>query len=370
MKKIGLIVNPYAGIGGKAGLKGSDGEETVKLALELGAEPESSRKAAMALCKLKEVVPGVLVHTLPGPLGEVSCREAGIAYKLYGHDNAGGTTAADTVKGVRTLQAAGIEVLLFAGGDGTARDLSGILDNKVMPVGIPAGCKMYSGVYALTPAHAGILAGKCCLGMVDSMKDAEIMDIDEELFRQGVAEIRLYDYMKVPDDSSLLQNCKGAAAGSDAFARRGAAAYAVSLMQEDVLYIIGTGSTMEAVTEELGLSGTLLGVDLVYNRRIVGRDCSEKDILSVLRQYSRAEIFTSVIGKQGYVFGRGNQQISSEIIRRTGTENIRIIATENKLAGLKKLYADTGDPEINKKLCGWHRVIAGYRYEIMMKLES
>ena len=263
-------------------------------------------------------------------------------------------------------------MLLFSGGDGSASAILDAVGSDVLALGIPTGCKIHSGVYALNPRDAGILAAEVLQGKVKGSKEAEVMDIDEELFRQDIVQAKLYGYLKIPDNKTLVQFHKSGAKASDAEAMAGIAEYVADKMEKDTLYIMGTGSTIAAIMKELKLPKTLLGVDLVYNGKVVASDCNESTILENLNHYGKAKIVVTVIGGQGYIFGRGNQQISAEVIRRVGKDNIIVVATKNKLSGLagNELYVDTGDEEINKLLSGWKRVIAGYGYEVLRKISD
>ncbi|RLI03408.1 ATP-NAD kinase, partial [Candidatus Bathyarchaeota archaeon] len=93
MKRVGLIVNPYAGIGGRVGLKGSDGEEIRKKALELGAVPMSPQRTVEALKELKGL--DFKLYTYPKEMGENEAREAGLEPIVIG-ELVNDTTAEDT----------------------------------------------------------------------------------------------------------------------------------------------------------------------------------------------------------------------------------------------------------------------------------
>jgi predicted polyphosphate/ATP-dependent NAD kinase len=238
-----------------------------------------------------------------------------------------------------------VELLLFAGGDGTARNILDAVGEKVTVLGIPAGCKIHSGVYALNPRDAGELAAKVAAGSVAATKEAEVMDIDEDLFRKNIVQARLYGYLRIPDDAQLTQCSKSAGNAGEAEEVDAIAEYVAESMEPDVLYIVGTGSTTAAVMKELGLPFTLLGVDLVYNKKLVAADCTEQQILAALEKYSRVKLLVTVIGGQGYVFGRGNQQLSAAVLKKIGKDNIIIIAAKSKVMALpaRRLYVDTGD---------------------------
>jgi len=372
MKKIGFIVNPVAGIGGKVGLKGSDGADTLARALSLGAVPESGRKALAAMTSLKEYEKDIDLYTYPGEMGEDILKAAGLHYTVLGSISSGHTTAGDTIQAAKTLCAMHMDLIVFAGGDGTARNIMDAVGTEVTALGIPTGCKIHSGVYALNPRTAGLLIGEFAQGRIADTKEAEVMDIDEERFRSGIVEARLYGYLRIPNEGMLIQNQKSGSKISESESVELIADYLADTWQDDILYIVGTGSTTAAVMKKLGLPNTLLGVDLVYGGKVLASDCTEKQILDIMGEYDKVKIIVTVIGGQGYIFGRGNQQISAEVIRRAGRENIIIIASRDKILSLggKPLYVDTGDESVNSYLKGYMRVIVGYEDVIMAKVSD
>ena len=387
MKRIGLIVNPVAGIGGKVGLKGSDGEEICRRALSLGAVRESGQKALAAVRLLKEVEDRIEICTCPGEMGANICEAAGLKYRISAGVRsgvsdvdrkaecaegegtgrmAGGvhvhTTSEDTAAAAGIFLDEGVDLILFAGGDGTARDIMDAVGTEAVVLGILAGCKIHSGVYALNPRGAGELAVRYVKGAVRDTREAEVMDIDEAEFRKGRVQSRLYGYLRIPDEKQTVQRLKSGCAYRERDSIECLAEYITEMWEPRTLYIVGSGSTMAAVMKKKGLPNTLLGVDLVYEDRVIAKDCAEKDILRIMEQYEKRKILVTVIGGQGYISGRGNQQISAEVIRRTGRENIIVAASPDKMAGLvgRALYADTGDEEVNQYLAGYMRVITGY----------
>lgn len=365
MKKIGLVVNPIAGMGGKVGLKGSDGADTIKKARELGATQESPLKAKRALAVIAHKKDEFTLLTLPGELGEDEAKAVGITPEVLPLERK--ETAEDTLRGVQLLYDAGIDALLFAGGDGTARNVAEVLEEKIPVIGIPAGVKIHSAVYATSPENAG----KVLLHFLEEEDintiTADVMDIDEEAFREGRLSARLYGVMKVIEEPKLMQSSKSSSVGSDESALLGMAQYVVEEMEDDVVYIVGSGSTTRAVMDELGLEGTLLGQDVVVNKEVLVKDATEKQILEAI-DGKEAKIIISPIGGQGYLFGRGNQQISPAVIRQVGKKGIWVISTPEKLNGLgdKPLLADTGDAELDEELKGYFRVIIAYG-EMTMK---
>lgn len=366
MKKIGFIVNPIAGMGGKVGLKGSDGADTIEKAKALGAKPESPDKAKRALKMLKEQQGEFTLHTLPGTLGEDEAKALGYTPEVVSMELSG--TAEDTKQGAKALLEEGIDVLLFAGGDGTARNVAEVVEEKIPVVGIPAGVKIHSAVYATSPENAG----KVLLHFLESDDvktiTADVMDIDEDAFREGRLSARLYGVMKVIEEPRLMQSSKAGSQGSDEDALAGMAEYVVEDMEQDVVYIVGSGSTTRHIMEKMDLDGTLLGQDVVVNQALVVKDATEQQILEAI-DGKEAKIIISPIGGQGYLFGRGNQQISPAVIRQVGKKNIIVVSTPEKLKGLgdKPLLADTGDAELDKELEGYFRVVVAYGEMHMMR---
>lgn len=362
-------MNPLAGIGGPVGLKGSDGPEIVARALTLGAVPEAPGKAVKALGKLEPIREEIQILTCPGDMGENEARQAGFApeviERLGGADAAGTlTTGRDTETAAAEMLARGVDLLLFVGGDGTARDVYRAVGGKLPALGIPAGVKIHSGVYGATPA----LGGEAALLFLSAsprvrLREAEVMDIDEEAFRADRVSARLYGYMLVPCERNLVQSAKAGSQRSEEADVCGIAADVVQNMEPDCCYFIGPGTTTRGIMELLGLKNTLLGVDVVCNKELVLSDANEAALLKLLEKTEpgRARIVVTAIGGQGHVFGRGNQQLSHRVIQQVGKENITVIATEGKLLGLqgKPLLADTGSDQLDRDLLGYVKVVTG-----------
>lgn len=372
MAKIGLIVNPIAGIGSKVGLKGSDGIETLKKAWKLGAVPESGKKAAIALHVLKSAEDFTEIFTCPGEMGENACKAAGVVCKVITLSN--NMTSADTVRAARAFLAIGVKLILFAGGDGTARDIMEAVGTSVTVLGIPTGCKIHSGVYALNPQKAGALAARYVQGKVREIKEAEVMDIDEEQFRMGRVQSRLYGYLKIPKETRMVQNLKSGSGYSEQGSIERLSDYIADTWDKEALYIVGGGSTTASIMKKMNLPYTLLGIDLVYGGRVIAADCTEKEILDLIEKYAldKIKILITVIGGQGYLFGRGNQQISDKVIMRVGKENIIVAASSDKMLTFlgKSLYVDTGNDEVNRYLTGYMRVVVGYGEYVVMKVSD
>lgn len=371
MKRLGLIVNPVAGMGGRVGLKGSDGEAILKRAIELGAVKLSPSRAVEALRRIARVREQVEIITYPGEMGEDEAREAGFQPTVIGSIAHGSTTREDTVEAARTMAEMGVDLIIFAGGDGTARDLVEAVDGDVPVLGIPAGVKIHSGVFAINPADAGELAALYLEGGPVKLRELEVMDIDEEAFRDDRLSARLYGYLKVPYMEAMVQNTKSGSATTDEFSLEGIAADIVDEMGRDILYILGPGTTVRPIAEKLGLSKTLLGVDVVLNGELIAVDANEEKLLELI-EGKEARVIVTVIGGQGFVFGRGNQQISPQVIRSVGVQNVTIIATPGKLAALqgRPLLVDTGDPEVDEMLRGYAKVVTEYGRRVVYRVKA
>ncbi len=377
--KLGLIINPVAGIGGRVGLKGSDGAEIQRRALELGAVPRAQERAIAALPRLSSVE-GLEVVTYPGEMGEEAARACGFEPTVIGSVAPGHTTAADTRQAARELLELGVDLLLFAGGDGTARDVYQAVGLDLVALGIPAGVKIHSAVYATSPGSAGELAALYLEGRIDSVREAEVMDIDEEGVRQGVVSAKLYGYLKVPFRPSMVQNLKMPSTGEQAAVVE-IAHDVVDTMEPGWLYLIGPGTTTRAIAEELGLPKTLIGVDVVAlhestgEAELIAADANESQLLALL-DGQKAKIVVTIIGGQGYIFGRGNQQISPQVIQAVvggaprPWDHILVVSAPTKLhaLGSRPLLVDTGDPALDEKLSGYVQVITGYREKAVRKV--
>jgi predicted polyphosphate/ATP-dependent NAD kinase len=369
-RRLGLIVNPIAGIGGRVGLKGSDGAEIQKRAVELGAVPQAMSRAIEALERLK-AVDGLQIVTYPGEMGEDAARACSFEPEIIGSITPGRTTAQDTQDAASEMQRQGVDLLLFAGGDGTARDIYAAVGTSLPVLGIPAGVKIHSAVYATHPRSAGQLAALYLQGKVSGLREVEVMDIDEEAFRRNQLSARLHGYLKIPFRTSLVQSQKMPSVG-EASALAAIAEDIVTKMEEDVLYIIGPGTTTRAIAEEMGLDKTLLGVDAVLDRRLVARDASESQLLALLDEHGdgKARIVVTPIGGQGYLFGRGNQQISPQVIERVGRERIIAVSTPGKLyaLGSQPLLVDTGSRAVDEMLTGYLTLVTGYNERAVRKV--
>jgi predicted polyphosphate/ATP-dependent NAD kinase len=387
MKKLGLIVNPVAGVGGRVGLKGSDGRDILLRALELGATRESPHRTEVALQRLRRLRDRVAIVTFPGEMGEDEARAAGFAIEVlapsaeHGVIEAGGslfaeTTAADTEEAARRMAEAGADLILFAGGDGTARNVFDAIGDRVPVVGIPAGVKIHSAVYANTPANAGDLAA---LFLADEggfrIREAEVMDIDEEAFRHDRLSASLYGFLCVPYERQLIQSPKAGSQPSDEALAIGIGNDVVHAMRPGELYLIGAGTTTRAIMRLLDLPSTLLGVDAVRDRQLVAGDLSADGALRLVEEANAAgpgaAIVVAVIGGQGHIFGRGNQQFSPNVIRAVGKDNVIVVATQSKLLSLDgaPLRLDTGDEALDAELAGWTKVVTGHSQRTMYRVE-
>jgi predicted polyphosphate/ATP-dependent NAD kinase len=369
-RRLGLIINPLAGIGGRVGLKGSDGRDIVERARTLGAVPAAGLRVAETLSGLADLAHDISLATYPAEMGAFVAHDAGFEPTVMGSIDAGATTGEDTRRAVCDLCAWGAELLIFAGGDGTARDVAGALEGAVPVIGIPAGVKIHSSVYAVTPRHAADVVREFLVGHV-RIEEREVLDIDEELFRAGVVAPRLFGYLRVPCVRDLVQRAK-AGSRADPSTARGIAFGVLDEMDRDpgAYYILGPGSTVKAVGDELAIDKTLLGVDLFHDGKLVGKDLNEAQLLQAIDGH-KAKIVVTVIGGQGHLFGRGNQQLSPRIIRAVGRENIMVIATLDKLHTLEgPLRVDTGDPECDQLLEGYVRVLTGARERVIWRVTA
>ncbi|ABG41892.1 ATP-NAD/AcoX kinase [Paraglaciecola sp. T6c] len=366
--KLGLVINPFAGIGGSVALKGSDGAHTRDKALALGATKLANSRTRLALQELLGVKDCVHIYTAGGEMGEALVAEMGFEHTVVYQQEAVQSEPEDTERCVHVLQQQGVDLLLFAGGDGTARNVCHIVGESIPVLGVPAGCKIHSGVYAVTPQAAGRVVAMMVNGEIVTLQDADVMDIDETLFRQGRVNARQYGEMRVPSELRYIQAVKMGGKESDELVLADIAAHVIEFMDEhpERLFVMGSGSTVDFIMQELGLKNTLLGVDIVQNQQVVAHDVTASTLLEYASHVPVTLVIT-LIGGQGHIFGRGNQQLSPEVLKKIGRDNLLLVATKSKLQGLKgkPLIADTGDITLDAQLAGVISVTTGYKDQVL-----
>ena len=369
--RLGVVINPFAGIGGAMALKGSDGEAIRQQALAAGATKLANDKMARALTKLT-AFSNLLVLTASGEMGEHCCAALGLEHQVIYTSQSAETTPEDTENAVRELVNKGVDLILFAGGDGTARNVCSIVADSVPVLGVPAGVKIHSGVYAVTPSAAGDVVAKMLTGELVSVRQAEVRDIDESAFRQGKVRAQHYGEMQVPDELTYVQSVKMGGREDESMVINEIAEYLSEIIADDDehLYIMGSGSTVAEVMARLGLTNTLLGVDVVKKGEVIAADVTAPQLLELVSQ-SPARLVITAIGGQGHVFGRGNQQLSPDVLRAIGRDNIWIAATKQKLQQLdgRPLRSDTGDEDLDNELAGIIAVITGYDDRVYYPLQ-
>lgn len=365
-KKIGLIINPLAGVGGTVGLKGSDGYEIQKKAFEKGAIKKSSDRAKTTLEILLPEKDKVVIYAAPGEMGSDLSKSLGFTTICVGEIGSV-TTADDTERIATELNEIGIDLLVFAGGDGTARNIYNSISGSLPVIGIPAGVKIHSAVYAMSPLEAG-KALLSCLAENISTRMAEVMDIDEEMYRCGKLQAKLYGYLPVPIIRGAMQNPKAASHNSenDVF---GICEEIKEHIEQDMYYILGAGSTVASIKKSLGFEGTLIGIDIFYNGKMIAKDVSEKELVEITSKH-KCKLIITAIGGQGHIFGRGNQQISPRVIQQIGVQNILVVATASKIYSLpsQSLFVDTGDEKVNETLRGYRKVIVGWQETLVCRV--
>jgi predicted polyphosphate/ATP-dependent NAD kinase len=353
-------------MGGAVGLKGTDGQEALSEAIRRGAKPVAGSRMREMLSHLPRI-DGLSFLTGGGPMGEDVLKELGLQHEVV-HSSAR-PSAQDTKTCCLIFLEREVKCITFGGGDGTARDVMDAVDEKVPVIGIPSGVKMHSAVFANTPREASVLLARFITSGLP-LRRSEVMDIDEEAFRQGHLSARLYGHLQMPYESALVQPIKGDYEGGSVEEEKEAiAAYVADEMKPDVLYILGPGTTLEAVAKRIGVPKTLLGVDAVLDGKIVAADAGEAVLEGLVNSHAKVKIFVTPIGAQGFFLGRGNQQISARIVRMVGIENLVVLAAPTKLRETKVLRVDTGDPELDRSLKGFRNVVVGFRMGTMVKVE-
>ncbi len=382
--RIGLIVNPLAGIGGAVGLKGSDGQEVVEEAVKRGAIRRAPLRTLHALEHMCDLFDCLEFICFPGCMGGDVCREAGIVPTVIteGNPEGGGfiencpsaysvkTSGADTKAAARALKNESVDLILFAGGDGTARDICDAIGSTVPVLGIPAGVKIHSGVYAVNAEGAANIVRMLVGGEMVSIAPGEVRDIDEDAFRVGVVKAKYYGELMVPNEGRYLQQVKCGGRPVEALVLHDIAEEIIGQMDDEFLYVFGPGSTTGAIVEQMGLENTLLGVDVVKAQEIVANDINETDLLLLVKGQA-CKIIITLIGGQGHIIGRGNHQIGPELLREVGRENIVVVSTPSKIEELegRPLLVDSYDDDINKMMKGVVPVVTGFESTVLYRVE-
>ncbi|MEA3338866.1 MAG: ATP-NAD kinase family protein [Chloroflexota bacterium] len=364
-KTVGLIVNPVAGMGGSVGLKGTDGGMYEK-ALELGAEPVTPKRTRDFLAHIGRKDEMTLL-VAPGKMGERYVVGFDAPFTVIG-ETGEETTPADTRKIAEKMVERGVELLIFVGGDGTARDIYDAIGSKAPVVGVPSGVKVFSAAFALSARAAAEMVDAFLEGA--DVTEEEVLDIDEDAFREDRLASKLYGYLLVPEVRRFLQPGKAASnvSQSSKESKKEIAALIIEEMDPETLYLLGPGTTLRAIADELSLPKTLLGVDAVRAGEVVRKDLNERGILSLFERYEQRTIIVTPIGGNGFIFGRGSKQFTPEVIRQVGRKNLIVAATRDKMSKLDCLRVDTGDREIDEMLSGYITVTVGYKEGIMVEI--
>ncbi|WP_346839581.1 ATP-NAD kinase family protein [Microbulbifer sp. SAOS-129_SWC] len=373
IKKLGLIVNPWAGVGGPAGLKGSDGADTVEQALAAGVEPQAQQRAAVALAALQPFAGQLEILCFGGSMGALVAEECGLRTRVVGEAASEPSTPADSERAAAAIRAAGADLIVFVGGDGTARNMVNALGGECPVLGIPAGVKMHSACFAISPKAAGEVLRRLLAGELVDLREHEVRDIDEKSFREGRVSTRYYGELLVPEEGHFVQAVKNAGREVEELAVADIAAKVVEDLEPDTLYIVGPGSTTLAVLNELGCEGTLLGVDLLRDGALTATDVGAREIEQAIAAHDGpAKIILTAIGGQGHLIGRGNQQFSPTVLRAVGRDNLIVVATKTKMTELggRPLLVDSGDAELDAQWSGFIRVVTGYRDAILYPLSN
>ena len=364
---LGLIINPIAGLGGSVGLKGTDGKDIIKKAIELGAKPNALNRTKEFLIQIESIKSKIKFITCPNFMGELILKEMGFDYETISHPffhniyNIYDSTAEHTIKAAKIMKKNNkLKLILFVGGDGTARDIVNAINKDKPGLGIPAGVKIYSSVFSINPRKAASIIMQFLWDEIP-LKESEVLDIDEEQYRNGKLVSKLYGYLLTPFNPDFSQTSKMSSPNSDLDNQERIAKRIIEALEKDIYYLIGPGTTTKTITDSLKLKKSLLGVDLILNNQIIAMDLNENQILDYIRG-KKVKIIVSLIGKQGFLFGRGNLQFTPQILKEIGPKNIIIISTKFKLLNIPNqiLRIDTRDPELDEKMKGLYKVIVDY----------
>lgn len=366
--RLGFIINPIAGIGGTVGFKGSDGEEIIKKARDLNAQIQSPERAKIFLSEIKSIKDKIIIVSISGIMGGDLAKQEGFNFEYLSDpkDTILFQTKADyTIKAASLMKDLKIDLLVFVGGDGTARNIFEAVGSEFPCLGIPAGVKIHSSVFSINPKAAGKLVIEYINGN-SPLRESEVLDIDETAFRDNRVVSKLYGYLSTPYLPTLSQPSKMASPQTldESNNKNGIAEWIINQMESSGkgwYYLLGPGTTVKAIANMLNQKKTLLGVDLFYDKKCIAMDLNEDQILQKTEN-KKAKIIVTPIGAQGFIFGRGNLQLSPKVLKKIGLNNIIFIATKFKISTLPngKLRIDSRDSQLDEKFSGLHRIVVDY----------
>jgi len=375
--RVGFLLNPVAGAGGPEALKGSDSEKT-REAVALGKIAKRSPSRALQFFTALEEKKRCEFICVQGEMGSFALQSMsgdGIHIETLNLNHTTPTSAEDTIAISRQLLTEDIDILIFVGGDGTARDICSAVGHKVPVLGVPSGVKMHSGVFAITPSSAAKVLDELTRGNIVGLMAREVRDIDEASLQKGVVKSRYFGSMLVPEEIRYIQSVKQGGSEVDELVLADIAAEIKERLcdedESETLVIFGTGSTTQFMQDELDMPGTLLGVDVYLNNKPVTLDADAATLECLTASHKgRIVLILTAIGGQGHIIGRGNQQLSPQILRRIGRENLWLVLTKTKLKALdtRPLLMDSGDSQLDDSWRGLVPVVTGYRDQVLYRL--
>ena len=370
MVKLGLLVNPDAGLGGRLGLKGSDGQ--AEIARSRGAQDRSGPRMRIMLDHLtaisKESLDGIQWYLSEGRMGTDWIPPTISPFGII-HSSNSSTDANDTSQLVASLIDSDIDLLIYAGGDGTTRDVVAALSQYGRPelpiIGVPTGVKMHSGCFASSPKAAAEVLSSWLEGDL-LLSSTEVLDLDEDLYREGKWVVRLYAEAITPASPRWMQGSKMRveASGEEEVIQGLAEHVRETLIDDQMMIIWGSGGTLRTIGGILGFELNTLGIDITLGTNIVASDLNEKEILAALEEHQGDVILLlSPMGGQGFLIGRGNLQLSPDVLRMIGVDRVLGIVTPAKMLTLRSLRVETGDPEMDERFSKkkYLKVLQGYR---------
>lgn len=369
--RVGVVINPVAGLGGPAALQGSDGADVQTLARAGGALPAAELRATAALQCLTDRAIALTILTWGGGMGADAVAAAGLACAVLGAAAGANTTAADTAQAVRVIASAGVDVLVFVGGDGTARDVLQALPADQLALGVPAGVKMHSSVFAVTPRAAGEVLRRLVDGGLVAVTEGEVRDVDEQALRAGELRNRYFGAMRVPALAGFMQHLKEGGREHEPLAQEELVAAIVAELKPTTCYLLGPGATLQLVKQRLGMRATLLGVDVICHGEQLAENANAAELLTIADKHQHAVIVLSPSRGQGALLGRGNQQISAAVVR-AAQQRLLIVATRGKLAALagRAMFVDTGDAALDQELSGLAEVLVGFEERLLYRIAT